>query len=188
MMKKDMSLNSQALRGLADSIDIMNPADFSSQDDTTSNIKIKRANWDLCWRSQSPVKSVSFGSESFELAIQSCGDTFPLLRFMGQLDGMLNDPDSYGDILRIAHTRDCGTVVTIQIQPTKLGNLMLKFATIPEVEKVEKEPVATSVFFRSTGKFTRLPTSSVKPSTRICITLREANFAMQEQVLMPVLA
>ena len=167
-MKGKTGLRPRVLRELADSIDIMNPADFSSQDDTTSNIKIKKANRELYWRNQSPAKPMSTGNESFEIAIISCGATFPMLRFMGQLDGMLNDTDSYGDILRTAYTSNRGTVITIQIQPSKLGNLMNKIAAMPEVAKVEKEPVATSA--------------------KICISLREPNFAIQEPELTPVLA
>ena len=187
-MNKDLNLKTQVLRDIAGSIDIMNPADFSSQDDITSSIKSKRINREIYWRSQSAVKPIGLDSESFELAILSCGDVSSLLRFMGQLDGMLNDPDSYGDILRTAHTRDCGTIVTIQMQPAKIGNLMLKFANLPEVEKVEQEPVAIGVSSGSAGESARLPISSSEPDKRIYITLKEADFVMREQVLVPVLA
>ncbi len=187
-MKKDLGRRTQLLEGLMDSLDIVDPADFSDQGDTTNNIKSKRKNRELCWRSRSPVKPMGFGSESFELVILSCGDAFRLLRFMGQLDGMLHDSDSYGDILRIAHTCGRDAIVTIQMQPAKFSNLMLKMAIMPGVERVAEEPWATGALAIIPQKSGAQLLSSISLSKRIHVTLKEPILARQEQELVPALA
>ena len=187
-MKKDLVRRTQVLRGLEDSLDILDPVDFSDQGDTTNNIKSKRKNRELCWGSRSPVKPVGFGRESFELVILWCDDASRLLRFMGQLDEMLQYPDSYGDILRIAHTWSRGTVVTIQMQPTKFSNLMLKMAIMPGVERVAKGPLATGTLAIIPQKSGAQLLSGISLSKRIHITLKEPILAKREQELVPVLA
>ena len=187
-MKRDLGRRAQLLGGLMDSLDIVDPADFSDQGDTTNNIKGKRKNRQLCWKSRLPVKPVGFGSESFELVILSCGDASRLLRFMGQLDGMLHDSDSYGDILRIAHTCGGDTIVTIQMQPTKFSNLMLKMAIMPGVERVAKEPLATGTLAIIPQKSGAQLLSGISLSKRIHITLKEPILTRREQELVPVLA
>jgi len=187
-MKRDLVRRTQVLRGLEDSLDILDPADFSDQLDTTNIIRSKRENRELCWRSRSPVKPVGFGSESFELGILWCGDASRLLRFMGQLDGMLHDSDSYGDILRIAHTCGRDTIVTIQMQPTKFSNLMLKMAIMPGVERVAKGPLATGTLAIIPRKSGAQLLSGISLSKRIHITLKEPILTRREQELVPVLA
>ena len=187
-MKKDLVRRTQVLRGLEDSPDILDPADFSDQGDTTNNIKSKRKNRELCWRSRSPVKPVGFGSESFELGILWCDDASRLLRFMGQLDGMLHDSDSYGDILRIAYTCGRDTIVTIQMQPTKFSNLMLKMAIMPGVERVAKGPLATGTLAIIPQKSGAQLLSGINLSKRVRISLKETEVARQEPELVPVLA
>ncbi len=188
-MKRDLGRRAQLLEGLMDSLDIVDPADFSDQGDTTNNIKSKRENRELCWRSRSPVKPVGFGSESFELGILWCDDASRLLRFMGQLDGMLNDHDSYGDILRIAHTCGRDTIFTIQMQPAKFSNLMLKMAIIPGVERVAtKGPLATGTLAILPQKSGAQLLSGISLSERIHITLKEPILTRREQELVPVLA
>ena len=187
-MKKDLGRRAQLLEGLMDSLDIVDPADFSDQGDTTNNIKSKRKNRQLCWRSRSSVKPVSFGSESFELGIPSCNDASRLLRFMGQLDGMLHDSDSYGDILRIAHTCGRDTIITIQMQPAKFSNLMLKMAIMPGVERLAKEPWTTGTLTIIPQKSEAQLLSGISLSKRIHITLKEPILARQEQELVPALA
>ncbi len=187
-MKKDLGRRTQLLRGLMDSPDILDPADFSDQGDTTNNIKSKRKNRELCWRSRSSVKPVGFGSESFELVILSCGDASRLLRFMDQLDGMLHDSDSYGDILRIAYTCGRDTIVTIQMQPTKFSNLMLKMAIMPGVERVAKGPLATGILAIIPQKSGAQLLSGISLSKRIHVTLEEPILARREQELVPALA
>ena len=187
-MKKNLGRRAQLLEGLMDSLDIVDPADFSDQGDTTNNIKGKRKNRQLCWRSRSPVKPVGFGSESFELVILWCSDASRLLRFMGQLDGMLHDPDSYGDILRIAHTCGRDAIVTIQMQPAKFSNLMLKMAIMPGVERLTKEPCATGTLAILPQKSGAQLLSGIGLSKRVHITLKEPILARQEQELVPALA
>ncbi len=166
-MKKEPGRRTSALRELADSLDILNPADFRDQVGT----KNERKNSELCWRSRLPVKPSGFDAESFELVVLPCGDAPRLLRFMGQLDGMLHDDDSYGDILRTAHTWEGGAVITIQLQPTKLSNLVLKMALIPEVDKVAEGPPETGAAFSFLQRFGNVLMSAISASKKICITL-----------------
>ena len=126
---KEIGRKTQALRGLAGSLDIIDSKEFSEPE-----IKDRRENKEACWRSRLPVKSLGLPEAAVELVVLPCDGTYQLLRFMGQLDGMLHDPNSYGDILRTAHTWGCGTVIMIQMQPTKLSNLAIKLAIMPEVE------------------------------------------------------
>ena len=166
-MKKELGRRTSALLELADSLDILDSADFRDQVGT----KNERKNSELCWRSRLPVKPSGFGAESFELVVLPCGDAPRLLRFMGQLDGMLHDDDSYGDILRTAHTWEGGAVITIQMQPTKFSNLVLKMALIPEVDKVAEGPPATGAVSSFLQRFGSLLMSAISAGRKICITL-----------------
>ena len=164
---KEVGKKTSALLELADSLDILDPADFRDQVGT----KNERKNSELCWRSRLPVKPSGFDAESFELVVLPRGDAARLLRFMGQLDGMLRDDDTYGDILRTAHTWEGGAVITIQMQPTKFSNLVLKMALIPEVDKVAEEPPATGAGPSFLQRFGSLLMSAINASRKICITL-----------------
>ena len=183
-MKKDLGRRTSALQELVDSLDILDSADFRDQVGT----KNERKNSELCWRSRLPVKPSGFGAESFELIVLPLGDAPRLLRFMGQLEGMLHDDDTYGDILRSAHTWDHGTAVTIQMQPAKFSNLVLKMAIMPEVEKVAEEPGAISTLTILPQKSRAQLSSGISLSKRIRVTLKEPILARLEPELIPVLA
>ncbi len=163
-MKMGLGRGTSALLGLANSLDILNPADFRDQVGT----KNERKNSEICWRSRLPVKSSGFGAESFKLVVLPCGNAPRLLRFMGQLDGMLHDDDTYGDILRAAHTWESGAVITIQMQPTKFSNLVLKMAFILEVDKVAEGLPARGAVSSFLQRFGSLLMSA---SRNACITL-----------------
>ena len=166
-MNKDIGRRIQELLELADSLDILDSADFRDQVGT----KNERKNSELCRRSRLPVKPSGFDAESFELIVLPLGDAPRLLRFMGQLEGMLHDDDTYGDILRTAHTWEGGAVITIQMQPTKFSNLVLKMALIPEVDKVAEGPPARGAVSSFVQRFGSLLMSAISASRKICITL-----------------
>ena len=176
------------LQQLADALDLMDPKDLSGQSDTTPIMKNKRENWVLTRNIPSPVRPASYDAESFELMVLPCGDTSEIFKFVGHLDMMLHDVDSYGDILHTSFNSGCSVTVTMQISPTKFNNLVLKLAIMPEVEKVAEELPARSIFSSTTEKFRGLPASSIKPSKRTYVTLKEPILAWQEPELIPVLA
>ena len=107
---------------------------------------------------------------------------------MGQLDGVLHDPDSYGDILRIAHTCGRDTIVTIQTQPTKFSNVMLKMAIMPGVERVAEGPRTTDTLAILPHKSGTQLLAGISLSKRIHVTLKEPILARREPELVPVLA
>jgi len=186
-MEKDLGRRSQALRELADSLDIIGP---EGPDGLSASLETKnrRKNREVSWRSRLPVKPLGLLNESVELVVLPRGSTSQLLRFMGQLDERLLDTDNYGSILRTAYSSDGSITITILMESTKLSNLVIKLDIMPEVEKVEEELPARTIFSSTTEKFRGLPPSSIRPSKRIHVTLKEPILAWQELELVPVLA
>ena len=136
-----------------------------------------------------PVKPLGLLDESVGLVVLPHGGTSQLLGFMGQLDEILLDTDSYGSVLRTAYSWDGSILITILMEPVKLDNLVTKLAIMPEIEKVEEElPAARGVFSSAIEKFRNLPASSINSSKRIYVTLKESILARQELELVPVLA
>ena len=181
---KELGRRTQALRELADSLDTIGSDGLSASLET----KNRRKNREVCWRSRLPVKPLGLVDESVELVVLPRSSTSQLLRFMGQLDERLLDTDNYGSILRTAYSWDSSVVITILMESAKLSNLVIKLANMSEVETVEEEPLATGVFSSTIEKFRGLPASSIRPSKRIRVTLKESILARQEQELVPVLA
>ena len=183
-MKKDLGRKTQALRELADSLDIIGSDELSASLETKS----RRKNREVCWRSRLPVKPLGLLDESVELVILPRGNTSQLLKFMGQLDERLLDIDNYGSILRTAYSSDGSIVITILMEPTKLSNLAMKLAIMPEVDKVEEELPEIGILPGYAKKFKALPASTIKPSKRFYATLKELILARQEPELVPVSA
>ena len=127
-----------------------------------------------------PVKPVGFVDESVGLVVLPCGNAHQLLRFMVQLYERLHDHDNYGSIVRGACSSDGSTAITILLQPAKLGNLVIKLANLPEVEKVEEEPLAGDAFDSFPKNVGGLLTSGISPSKRFCITLKETSMTRPE--------
>jgi len=180
---KEIGRKTQALRGLADSLDIIYSKELSEPE-----TKDRRENREVSWRSRLPMRPLGLLNEAVELVVLPRDGTSQLLRFMGQLDERLLDPDNYGTILRTAYSWDGSVAIAILMEPTKLSNLVIKLAILPEVEKVEDELSARSIFSSTTKKFRGLPASSIRPSKRIHVTLKEPVLARQEPELVPVLA
>ena len=168
-MKKELGGRSQTLQGLADSLDILGPAGLSEPLETEN----ERKNRELCWRSRLPVKPGSGIDNSVDVVVLP-GNNEPrlLLRFMGQLYEGLHDQENYSMILHAACSSVGQALVTILIQPTKLGNLVIKLANMPEVEEVREEPPASAILSSFPVKFACLPMSSIGTNKRLVVTLQ----------------
>ena len=73
-----------------------------------------------------------------DLLVETHGGPDQLTRFMRQLDEIIHEgADYYGGILRTTSLWDGITSITIMLEPGRLGELMIRIAVLPEVEKVE---------------------------------------------------
>lgn len=109
--------------------------------------------------------------EAVELLVPPSVNTAQLLRFMCQLKEKLDD--NYAGIMSMVGSWDQGTVITIRLQPARFSGFVDKLGNMPEVEKVEEEPLARGAFSRSLEKFWGLPKLSISLSKRIRVTLEE---------------
>ena len=121
--------------------------------------------------------------EAVELVIPPPADAAYLLRFMCQLSEILDD--SFASIICSVGSWNRGTTLTIRSQLTTYSTLLRTLANMPEVEKVEEESLATDIFPSFPKKFGILKRSSINPSKRISVRLKETGTARQEVV--PVL-
>ena len=184
---KEIGRKTQALRELADTLDIINSKELSEPE-----TKDRRENREACWKSRLPVKSLGLLDEAVELVVLPYGDTrssMPqLLGFLGQLDATLLDADSYGSIMCTAYSWDVSVAITILMDSAKINNLAMKLAIMLEVDKVKEELPEVGILPGYAKKFKALPASTIKPTKRFSITLREPTLAEQELELVPVLA
>jgi len=137
-MGKNISQRTK-LQQLADALDLTDPKDLSDQSDTTPIMKNKRGNWRLCRNIPSSVRPSNYDAESFELMVLPCGDTSEIFNFVGHLDMMLHDADSYGDILRTSFNSNCSVTVTMEISLTKFNNLVHKLSALSGVKEITEE-------------------------------------------------
>jgi len=101
-------------------------------------------------------------------------------RFITQLEKILDDYNSHGNIIRIVPSWDRGTVIAISMRPSKLNSLLDKLGNMPEVEKAEEienelsgQP-AVPIFSK---RFELLTRSGIKPSKKVRVTLKESEEA-----------
>lgn len=179
-MKKELGHRIQALRGLADSLDIIRPAEVL----TSAGTPNERKNRELCWRSRLPTKAAGFVDESVELVIPPRGDAHQLWSLVGQLDDRLHEDDSYGSVMRTAYSVDSGTTITVAMQHHKFSNLVIKLANMREVEKVEEEPHARGAICSFPDKPRVLQGVSLTPTKSIRVILAEANRARRERAML----
>ena len=74
---------------------------------------------------------------------------------------------------------DWGTVITILVRPTLLVNLLESLENMPEVEKVEEEPVARGDFPSFHKMLRPVSRLSINTSKRIRVTMKETEMARQ---------
>ena len=123
------------------------------------------------------IETAAIQEEAVEL-VAPPSTTIPwLLRFMVQLEKILRDDDSRGSMLSTVRSWDCGTIITVMLEPTQVSNLVIKLACMPDVEKVGEDWPATDAFSSFADRHRVLPTSSINPSKRFYLTLEETEVA-----------
>ncbi len=124
-----------------------------------------------------------FIEEAVELVVPPPANAARLLRFMCQLEEGLHDNyNNYASIIHTVGSWDRGTVITISLKPATFSSFLDKLGSMPNVEKVEEEPVARGAFSSFPKKFGILQRSRISPSKRVRITLKETSMARQELV------
>lgn len=130
---------------------------------------------EVYWSKQSSEGGVGFVEETVELVIPPLTDAAQLLRFICQLEEVLDD--NYASIAHMIGSWEWGTVITVLLQSTTLSALLDKLGNMPELEKLEEEPVARGTSSSYPRKFGVLPRLSISPSKRIRVTLKETSMA-----------
>ena len=110
--------------------------------------------------------------EVLELVIPPPANAAHLLRFVCQLGEILEHED-FASIICTTGSWDRGTVITVWPQPTTLSSLLITLANMPEVEKVEEEPLARGAFSSFTKKLRLLPRLGINSGKRVRVTLKE---------------
>jgi len=123
------------------------------------------------------IETAAIQEEAVELVVPPSTNIPWLLRFMVQLEKILHDNDSRGSMLSTVRSWDCGAVITVLLEPTQVSNLVIKLACMPDVEKVEEDWPATGAFSSFADRLRVLPTSSINPSKRFYLTLKEPDVA-----------
>lgn len=110
-----------------------------------------------------------------ELVVARPPNAANILRFMCQLSEIFDD--DFGSIICTVGSWDRDSVITVRAQPASAPSLPVLLASMPEVEKVEEEPIAAGVFASFQQKIRLLPRPGINPSKRIHITLKETSMA-----------
>jgi len=105
--------------------------------------------------------------EAVELVISPPSNADQLFRYIGKLEKLLYD-DS-GSIVSVGGSWARGVVITVQLEPAKASSLPIKLAGIPEVEKVEEQPLTG-------GTLASKLKLRIRPSKRFSVTLREGSY------------
>jgi len=116
--------------------------------------------------------------ETIELVIPPSADAAQLLRFMCQLEEILHDDStSFANIIYTVGSWNCSTVISLRIQHDASFSLPIMLTNMPDVEKVEEEPLVRDVPPSVLKKFGFLSKSNISPSKTICVTLKETGMA-----------
>ena len=116
--------------------------------------------------------------EVIELVIPRTVNAAQLLRFMCQLGEILHS--GFASIICTVGSWDRDTTITIRAHSADPSSLLLMLANMPEVAKVEEEPLTRYVFSSLHKKFRFLPKSSISPSKRLRVTLQETGMVRHE--------
>lgn len=145
-----------------------------------SQSELTQAIREAYWSKQSLEHRKGFVEEAVELAVPPPANSAHLLRFVCQLEETLHNNYSCAGIVCIVGSWDKSTVITISLGHSSLADLMDKINRMPDVEKVEEEPLARpaiSSFLKRFGFSTRL---GISPTKRVRVNLKETNVASQE--------
>ncbi len=117
--------------------------------------------------------------ETIELVVPPSADAAKLLRFTNQVEKGL-----HANIRQTVGSWDWGTVITIMLTPDLSSNLLDTLGGMPDVERVEEEPLARDSSFSFLKKFRTLLRSRTSPEKRFLkrflVTLKEFGPARQE--------
>jgi len=128
----------------------------------------------------SSKECVDLVEEAIELVVPPPANATQLLRFMSQLAEILHD--GFASIICTVGSWDGGTTISIRPHSTTPSSLLITLVNIPEVDKVEEEPLTKSVFPGFRKKVGVLSSLGVSPSKRFRVTLKETGVARQEPV------
>ena len=152
-----------------------------SKEDEDKFAELAETMREVYWSRQFPDDRKGLGEEVVELVDPPPADAARLLRFMCQLEERLHDKYyNYASIMHTAGSWHRGTVITILLKPARLSGLLDKLGNIPEVEKVEEQPLARDASASFPKKFGVLPMSSISPGKRIRVTLKETEMARKD--------
>jgi hypothetical protein len=136
------------------------------------------------WAPENPGSPVE---EAISLFISAGSDPRPL-RFIGQVEEILHAHDTYGTIVNMAPFCGGRVVISIMARPVKINNLIDKLQSMPEVEKVDVEPLADDAVPDLPRKFGFLARLGASPSKKVSVILREPVPAERKLEPVPVLA
>lgn len=132
------------------------------------------------WRNQAPGDHRVLDEEAVDVVIPPHGNVAMQFRFIIQLEKILDDYNSHGNIIRMVPSSCRGTVMTVSIKLSKLNSLLDKLGDLPEVEKaeeIENELSGQPVVPIFSKRFEFLTRSGIKPSKRVRVTLKESDRA-----------
>jgi len=118
--------------------------------------------------------------EPVELVVPPPINATQLLRFMNQLAEILHD--GFASIICTVGSPDRGTAITIRSYGTTYPSFVLALAHLTEVDKVEEEPLTTSVFPNFRKKVRFLPRLGISPGKKLRVTLQDTGMASQKTV------
>ena len=120
--------------------------------------------------------------DSIELTVPPCTNATQLSRFMCWLEEIFYSNYHSAGIMRTVGSFNQETLITFLLGTSSAADILDKIREMPEVEKVEEEPLVSGVFSRFHTRFARFSTSSISSSRRFRLTLKENSLARQELV------
>jgi len=133
----------------------------------TQHTELAQSMREVYWNEHS-LERDGFVEGTVELAICPPADATQVMRFTRQLETTLD-----ASILQTVSSWDWGTVISVQLKPTSLTNLLDELGNMPDVEKVVEEPSAREGFSNLLRRFRTLTSSKASLRKRIVITLKE---------------
>ena len=116
--------------------------------------------------------SVSY-KKIVDLIIISPNDANMPLNLVSQLQEVLDDGESRGNIIRTFYPSLKIIAVTVEVEENQFGNLMIKLAYLSEVERLDGEIKAQEEFSSSPAKYVGSTKSDIEPTEKIYIILKE---------------
>lgn len=120
-------------------------------------------------------ESSSSSKKIVDLIVVSPNDASMLASLVNQLQEILNDSESRGSIIRTLCPSLGIIAVTVEIEQSQFGNLMIKLAFLSDVERVDEELETQEEFVGSLAKYVSFTRSNIEPSKRICLVLKESD-------------